>query len=259
MPYRDRILVMAKTDFKSVDEYIASKPKDVRGILKRVRSTIRKALPGAEELISYQIPVYKLNGVPVLYFAGWKQHYSLYPANDALVAAFKDEFAHYELSKGTIRIPLSQVVPVDPIERIAKFRAKQLRMREKGNAGRKKGREAQLSRVRRICATMPSVSEKLSHGAPTFFVQKDKGVFTMFVDNHHGDGHLAVWLPAPPGMQPELIGDAPLTYFKPPYVGSSGWIGIELDKVSDEALEIHVREAWELAARKTTRSKSQRR
>src|SRR5438445_3437445 len=123
---------MAKTDFKSVNEYIASKPKEVRGILKRVRSTIRKAVPAAEEAISYQIPVYKLNGVPVLYFAGWKHHYSLYPASDALVAAFKHELARYELSKGTIRFPLSEPVPVNLIERIAKLRAAPLTIREQG-------------------------------------------------------------------------------------------------------------------------------
>src|SRR6267142_195602 len=125
---------MAKTDFKSVNEYIASKPKDVRVVLKRVRSTIRKAVPAAEELISYQIPVYKLNCVPVLYFAGWKQHYSLYPASDALVAAFKDELARYELSKGTIRFPLSEPVPVNLIERNAQFRPTQLTTRENGKA-----------------------------------------------------------------------------------------------------------------------------
>ena len=73
---------MAKTDFKSVDEYIASQPEAVQGVLERVRSTIRKAVPGAEEVISYQIPAYKLHGRAVLYFAGWKQHYSLYPATD---------------------------------------------------------------------------------------------------------------------------------------------------------------------------------
>ena len=71
---------MAKTDFKSVDEYIATHPEDVQAILQRVRSTIRKAVPGAEEVISYQIPTYKLHGGYVVYFAGWKQHYSLYPA-----------------------------------------------------------------------------------------------------------------------------------------------------------------------------------
>lgn len=241
---------MAKTDFKSVNEYIASKPKDLQVILKRVRSTIRKALPAAKEVISYQIPVYKLNGVPALYFAGWKQHYSLYPASAALVAAFKDELAPYEIRKGTIRLPLSEPVPVNLVERIAKFRAEQLTMREKGKGAPKKGRETQLARIRRICARMPSVTEKVSHGSPTFFVEKDKGVFTMFADNHHEDGHLAVWLPASAGLQSALIGDAPATYFKPPYVGSSGWIGIELDQIGDEALEIHVREAWELARQK---------
>jgi uncharacterized protein YdhG (YjbR/CyaY superfamily) len=241
---------MAKTDFKSVNEYLASKPKDVQVILKQVRSTIRKAVPEAEEAISYQIPVYKLNGVPVLFFAGWKQHFSLYPASNDLVAEFKDELEPYELSKGTIRFPFSEPVPVPLIERIAKFRAKQLTLRDKGKGARKKGRESQLERIRRICATMPSVSEKVSHGTPTFFVEKDKGVFVMFADNHHQDGHLAVWLPAPAGLQSALIEEAPETYFKPPYVGSSGWIGVVLNQIADQALEIHIREAWKLAAPK---------
>jgi uncharacterized protein YdhG (YjbR/CyaY superfamily) len=237
---------MAKTDFKTVNEYIASKPKPVQAALKLVRGAIRKAVPAAVEAISYQIPGYKLNDAQLIYFAGWKEHFSVYPANDALVAEFKKELEPYERSKGTIRFPLSEPVPVSLIERIAKFRAEQLTVRDKRKG--KKGREAQLERVREICATMPSVAEKLSHGAPTFFVKKDKGVFAMFVDNHHEDGHLAVWLPAPPGMQAALIEDAPKTYFKPPYVGVSGWIGVELDQIGDEALEIHVREAWEIAA-----------
>jgi uncharacterized protein YdhG (YjbR/CyaY superfamily) len=117
---------MAKTDFKSVDEYIATHPEDVQAILQRVRGAIRKAVPGAEEVISYQIPAYKLHGGAVLYFAGWKQHYSLYPATDHLVEAFKDDLAPYEVNdKGTIRFPLSQPVPVKLIGRIAKFRAKE--------------------------------------------------------------------------------------------------------------------------------------
>ena len=125
---------MAKTGFKSVDQYIASQPEAVQGILKRVRSTIRKAVPGAEEVISYQIPTYKLRGDPVIYFAGWKQHYSLYPATGHVVAAFKDELAPYEVSKGTIRFPISEPVPVELIEGIAKVRAKEVAAREKAKA-----------------------------------------------------------------------------------------------------------------------------
>src|SRR5262245_2389737 len=104
---------MAKTDFKSVNEYIASKPKDVQAILKLVRGAIRKAVPEATEGISYQIPAYKLNGTALLFFAGWKQHFSLYPASDAMVGKFKKELANYEISKGTIRFPFSEAVPVD--------------------------------------------------------------------------------------------------------------------------------------------------
>ncbi|HUJ30085.1 MAG TPA: DUF1801 domain-containing protein [Candidatus Acidoferrum sp.] len=114
-----------KTHFTSVDDYIDAQPDHVRGVLHRVRDIIRRALPKAEEVISYQIPAYKLNGERVIYFAGWKQHYSLYPAGARLVAAFKNELAPYELSKGTIRFPLSDPIPAKLIAQIAKFRAKE--------------------------------------------------------------------------------------------------------------------------------------
>jgi uncharacterized protein YdhG (YjbR/CyaY superfamily) len=239
-----------------VNEYIASKPKDVRAVLERVRGAIRTAVPAAEETVSYQMPAYTLDGVPVLYFAGWKHHFSLYPASDALVAAFRDELARYRRSRGTIRFPLSEPVPVALIERIARFRAKQLTTRDRGKGARRTGRHAHLERVRRFCAALPSVTEKLSHGAPAFFVEKDKGVFAMFADNHHEDGHLAVWLPVAEGLQSALIEEEPATYFKPPYVGASGWIGIELARVRDDALATHLREAWQLIARKVKKSRA---
>ena len=131
---------MAKTDFKSVDEYIAAHPKDLQAILQRVRSAIRKALPDADEVISYQIPTYKRHGGYVVYFAGWKQHYSLYPASAHLVEAFKDDLAPYKVSKGTIRFPLSQPVPVRLIGRIAKFRAKEAAERAKAKTATSKKR-----------------------------------------------------------------------------------------------------------------------
>ncbi len=92
----------------------------------------------------------------------------------------------------------------------------------------------------------PETVEKLSHGEPTFFVRKK--VFAMFANNHHKDGHVAVWLPAPPGFQATLIRTSPETYFKPPYVGVRGWIGIELDSIGDEELASHVLEAWRMVA-----------
>ena len=88
------------------------------------RATIRKALPAAEEVISYQIPAYRLHGGVVIYFAGFKHHYSIYPANARLVAALKDDLAPYEVNnKGTVRFALAKPVPVRLIARIAKFAA----------------------------------------------------------------------------------------------------------------------------------------
>jgi len=131
---------MAGTNFKSVDEYIASQPEAVRGVLDSLRGAIRRAVPNVEEAISYKIPTYRLRGGRLLYFAGWRNHYSLYPATDRVVSAFKDDLAPYEVNKGTIRFPLSQPVPVKLIERIAKFRAKELAEREKAKAAAPKKR-----------------------------------------------------------------------------------------------------------------------
>lgn len=133
-------MMVANNDYKSVDEYISAQPEELRDALKRMRSTIRKAVPEAEEVISYKMPTYKLRGNRVLYFAGWKQHYALYAATDSVVAAFKDELAPYEVDKGTIRFPLSAPVPVKLIERIAKFRAKEVVEREEAKATARKKR-----------------------------------------------------------------------------------------------------------------------
>jgi uncharacterized protein YdhG (YjbR/CyaY superfamily) len=117
---------MGKTTYNTVDEYIDSQPEAVQAVLQRVRSAIRKAVPDAEEVISYNIPAFKLGSSRVLYFAGWKKHYSIYPAGERIVAAFKDELAPYEVRKGTIRFPLSQPVPVALIAGIAKLRAQDI-------------------------------------------------------------------------------------------------------------------------------------
>ena len=127
---------MGKADITSVEEYIAAQPEQVRDILQTVRSTIRKALPHAEETISYQIPAYKVDGRAVFYFAAWKQHYSVYPASEEMAAAFRAELAPYAISKGTIRFPLDRRVPAGLIGRLAKFRATELAKREQAKASR---------------------------------------------------------------------------------------------------------------------------
>ena len=104
-----------------------------------------------------------------------------------------------------------------------------------------------LKRLRRICNALPGTTEKLSHGEPTFFCKK---VFAMCSFNHHTDGRVAVVMPAPACVQAMLVENSPEKFYKPPYVGGAGWIGIELDRVTDEELEFHIREAWRLIAPK---------
>ena len=106
--------------------------------------------------------------------------------------------------------------------------------------------EKHVERVRRICATLPETWEKVSHGEPTFFVGKK--VFAMMSLNHHDDGHIAVVVPAAIGIQEQLIAAAPKKFYRPPYVGVRGWVGIELPRISDKELALHIREAWGLIA-----------
>lgn len=118
---------MAKTNFESVDEYLAKQPAATRAVLERMRRAIRKAVPDAVERISYQIPSFRLpDGAGALFFAGWKEHVSFYPASERLVTEFRSELATFDVSKGTIRFPLARRVPIALIGRLAKFRAREL-------------------------------------------------------------------------------------------------------------------------------------
>jgi uncharacterized protein YdhG (YjbR/CyaY superfamily) len=97
-----------------------------------MRAAIRKALPGSEETISYKIPTYKLQGRTIVHFAAWTNHVALYPTGSAgVVAAFKKELAVHEVRKGTIRFSLEQPLPTTLIERIARFRAKEIAAKAK--------------------------------------------------------------------------------------------------------------------------------
>lgn len=118
---------MAKLVFETVDDYLEKQPENVQATLARVRAILSKTIRGAEEVISYQIPAYKLEGRAVLYFAGWKDHYSIYPVTDALIEQLKTELAPYIASKGTLRFPLGEKVPSKLIERVAKVRTEEVK------------------------------------------------------------------------------------------------------------------------------------
>jgi hypothetical protein len=95
-----------------------------------------------------------------------------------------------------------------------------------------RSRRRVLERIRKLCTALPETSERLSHGAPTFFV-RDKRAFLMVLTNLHGDGRFAIWCAAAPGMQELLVDADPERFFRPPYVGHRGWLGVRLDRGLD--------------------------
>ncbi|HEX5725676.1 MAG TPA: MmcQ/YjbR family DNA-binding protein [Longimicrobiaceae bacterium] len=105
-----------------------------------------------------------------------------------------------------------------------------------------------LSRVRRICLALPETTEVEAWGEPTFRVRKK--IFAMFANNHHHDGHIALWVNAPLGVQEHLVRSEPEKYFVPPYVGVKGWIGIILDRNDDAEIEEHVVQSYCMVAPK---------
>ena len=110
-------------------------------------------------------------------------------------------------------------------------------------------RARSLDRLRGICLGLPETSERPSHGAPSFFV-RDKKCFVMLLDDHHGDGRFAIWCAAPPGNQELLVQADPDRFFRPPYVGHRGWLGVMLHEVDWDELEGIVEDAFATVAPK---------
>ncbi len=114
-----------KVKFETVDQYIGTFPKEEQQVLQKIRETIRKAAPGSEEVISYQIPAYKQNGF-VIYFSAYKAHYSLsFPPPFTVFEKFKKELSPYEMSKSTVQLPKSMPIPYDMIAGMVKFRVQE--------------------------------------------------------------------------------------------------------------------------------------
>jgi len=112
------------TDFKTVDEYIKSFPTDIQTLLNKVRETIKKNAPDAVESIAYGMPAYKMNGKPLVYFAGFKKHIGFY-ATPTGHAEFANELSMYKQGKGSVQFPLNKPIPYELIKRIVAFRVKE--------------------------------------------------------------------------------------------------------------------------------------
>ena len=110
--------------------------------------------------------------------------------------------------------------------------------------------EDALAKVRTACLPLPETSERLSHGGPAFFI-RDKKCFVMFLNDHHDDGRLAIWCAAPDGVQVEMVETDPERFFRPPYVGHRGWLGVQLPGIDVAELNAICREAFIAIAPKT--------
>jgi hypothetical protein len=103
--------------------------------------------------------------------------------------------------------------------------------------------DEELAKVRGVCLALPETSERPSHGGPAFFI-RDKKCFVMFLNDHHDDGRLAIWCAAPDGVQVEMVETDPERFFRPPYVGHLGWLGVQLPGIDDGELNAICREAF---------------
>ena len=112
---------------RDIEQYIADFPVNIQARLQEVRDIIKKAVPAAEETISYNMPAFKLNGVHLIYFAGWKNHISLYPFSSAMDASLPEAAAYKTSGRGTIQFPLDKPLPVEFVEMIVKLREKEIR------------------------------------------------------------------------------------------------------------------------------------
>jgi len=123
-------MATSKSQFKTMDEYIAQFPKNVRDVLEELRRVIRESAPEAEETISYGIPTFDLNGKHLVHFAAYKNHVGFYPTSSG-IKAFKKELSLFNTSKGTVQFPLDKPIPFDLVKKIVKFRVKENESKKK--------------------------------------------------------------------------------------------------------------------------------
>lgn len=116
-------MMTSRRQFKTVDEYIKTYPKDVQSILEEVRLTIQKAAPEAVEAISYQIPTFRLNG-NLVHFAAFKNHIGFYPTSSG-IEAFEKELSQYKRGRGSVQFPLDKPIPYGLVRKIVRYRAKE--------------------------------------------------------------------------------------------------------------------------------------
>jgi uncharacterized protein YdhG (YjbR/CyaY superfamily) len=119
-------MLISRNKSGTVDEYVASLPKNVRDILGELRRVVRESAPQAEETMSYGMPTFDLDGRHLVFFAAWKKHVGFYPVNSSVAEKFKNELAPFKLARGSVQFPLGTPIPFDLVGEIVKFRVREV-------------------------------------------------------------------------------------------------------------------------------------
>lgn len=124
-------MATSRSQYRTIDEYIARFPKNVRDVLEELRRIIRESAPGAEETISYGIPTFDLNRRHLVHFAAYKKHVGFYPGGSSGIQAFKKELSSFKTSTGTVQFQLDRPIPFDLVRKIVKFRVRENELKKK--------------------------------------------------------------------------------------------------------------------------------
>ena len=224
---------------REVDKYLDGLEEPKRTTLARLRQTILDILPEADQGISYGVPAFKVGGKTIAGFAAFKNHLSYLPHSGSVFPQLSDELQGYSTSSGALRFGVDEPLPVPLVKKLIAVRLRQAFPAEGPHPTPPEAASpvtADLAgRVRTICLALPEVTERLSHGAPTWFVRGKSAFVTLWAHGHHDNDFPHLWCAGPPGAQQELVAAQPGRFFRPPYVGGRGWIGVRLDRGLDWA------------------------
>jgi uncharacterized protein YdhG (YjbR/CyaY superfamily) len=242
-------MASAKPKPRTIDEYLKNTEDDQRHTLNKLRQTIRAAAPEVQECISYGIPAFRLNGRSLVFFAAFANHCSFFPGSSVTLKKFRNDLKGFQTSKGTIRFTPNKPLPIALVKKLVRARVAEERHRsnpvashpryvkidfkqlsETTSGSRPSSRAAARCRkhVLALIKLLPEAAAVPAGGRHLSLEVRGKR-FGWFLDDHHGDGRLALNLKAPGNVSRRLIAKTPVRFYAPKYIGHHGWVGVWLD------------------------------
>jgi uncharacterized protein YdhG (YjbR/CyaY superfamily) len=204
---------------QEIDRYLDGLEEPKRSTLARLRQTILDLLPEADQGISYGVPAFKVDGKTIAGFAAFKHHLSYLPHSGSVFPQLSEELRGYSTSTGALRFGVDEPLPVPLVQKLITVRLRQAFPPEGPHPTPPRAASPETAdlagRVRAICLPLPEVTERLSHGAPTWFVRDKSAFVTLWARGHHDHDFPHLWCAGPPGAQQELVAAEPDRFFRP--------------------------------------------